>query len=99
MLDKEIGHLLDWYNFQFYNQGDTTYDTYERLFVKANGYFTGTSVGEIAALGVPLQKIVIGKPCTPADATNTGYVSSSSLATFSSQAYTAIGWNAGVMTW
>jgi len=41
----------------------------------------------------------VGKPVTTADATNTGYVSASSLATWFGQAYTDLGWNAGFMVW
>jgi len=40
-------------------------------------------VKEIVALGVPINKIVIGKPCTTGDATNTGYVTDANLATWS----------------
>jgi len=32
---KIVGHLIDWYNVQFYNQGDTEYNTYELLFIDA----------------------------------------------------------------
>lgn len=31
-VDKEVGHLIDFYNVQFYNQGSSTYDSYETLF-------------------------------------------------------------------
>jgi chitinase len=27
-IDKEIGNLIDFYNVQFYNQGNNKYDTY-----------------------------------------------------------------------
>jgi hypothetical protein len=54
---------------------DTTYDTYELLFIDAKyGEWNGTAVKQIAAKGVPLDKIVVGKPVTPADASNTGYI-------------------------
>ena len=41
---NEVGNLIDFYNVQFYNQGNTQYDTYNELFKSANGYFPGTSV-------------------------------------------------------
>jgi len=41
-------------------------------------------VSEIVATGVPIDKIVIGKPCIPADASNTGYVTAANLASFAS---------------
>ncbi len=43
-VDKQVGSLIDFYNIQFYNQGDTKYDTYDTLFIKSGGYFNGTSV-------------------------------------------------------
>ena len=27
-VNQKVGNLIDFYNVQFYNQGDTTYDTY-----------------------------------------------------------------------
>jgi chitinase len=74
------GHLIDFYNIQFYNQGNTTYYTYQRLFIESGGYFPGTSVKEIAEKGVPLNKIIVGKPVNPTDATNTGWMDHSVLA-------------------
>ena len=41
---NEVGNLIDFYNVQFYNQGSTSYDTYDGLFKSAIGYFPGTSV-------------------------------------------------------
>ncbi len=43
-VDKEVGSLIDFYNVQFYNQGDTQYNTYNELFIKATGFFSNTSV-------------------------------------------------------
>ena len=65
---KAVGDLIDWYNIQFYNQGDSSYDTYDTLFVESNGFFTGSSVSEMVANGVEKEKIVVGKPVTQADA-------------------------------
>lgn len=59
---------------QFYNQGDTRYDTYEELFLKATGTFSGTSIQELINRGVPAKKIVMGKPATMGNVMNTGYV-------------------------
>lgn len=41
---RQVGHLINFYNVQFYNQGNTTYDTYHKLFLESGGYFPGTSV-------------------------------------------------------
>ena len=39
----------------------------------------GTSVNEIAAKGIPLSKIAVGKLITQADAANTGFVPAATL--------------------
>jgi len=76
---NSVGNTIDFYNVQFYNQGGTTYNSYETLFKKSNGWSAKTSVSEIVAQGVPANKIVVGKPATAADAYNTGIVSTIDL--------------------
>jgi len=73
-VNNKVGNLIDFYNVQFYNQGDTRYDTYDELFLKATGTFSGTSIKELINRGVPAKKIVMGKPATIGDVMNTGYV-------------------------
>ena len=41
---KAVGNTIDFYNVQFYNQGDTRYDTYNTLFLQSGSTFSGTSV-------------------------------------------------------
>lgn len=55
---------------------ETRYDTYKGLFIDAEfGDWNHTSVKEIHdTLGISYDKLVIGKPVLPKDATNTGYV-------------------------
>lgn len=83
-----MGNLIDFYNVQFYNQGDTKYNSYDELFLKATGFFSGTSVREIIARGVPSNKIVIGKPSAQIDVMNSGLVSISDLGAWTSRAFT-----------
>jgi hypothetical protein len=71
---------MDSYLVQFYNQGSSTYSSYTSLFVTSDGWSVGTSVNEIAAKGIPLSKIAVGKPITQADAANTGFVPVTDLA-------------------
>ncbi|KAJ3058799.1 hypothetical protein HDU99_006648 [Rhizoclosmatium hyalinum] len=97
-VDKQVGNLIDFYNVQFYNQGSTDYADCDGLLNKSIGFFNGTALFEIAAQGVPLNKLVIGKPITPAGATNTGYMAPSLLATCVAQAR-GKGWDAGIMGW
>lgn len=86
--------MIDWYNIQFYNQGDYT-DCNSLLHQSSS--FPAASVFEIAASGVPLNKIVIGKPANTADASN-GYMTPSQLAVCVAQAKQS-GWSAGLSVW
>lgn len=97
-VDAQVGHLIDWYNVQWYNQATSTYDTCQTLLFQANGWATGTSLFELIGRGFAQEKLVIGKPVTTAGATNTGYMDVNTLAGCLSQAK-AKGWNAGVMGW
>ncbi|KAF9509607.1 glycoside hydrolase family 18 protein [Hydnum rufescens UP504] len=99
---KEVGSLIDWYNIQFYNQAcgpfGSDYTNCRGLLTKSSATYPKTSVFEISATaGVPLNKIVIGKPGTKRDA-NTGYIDPNTLAGCMSQG-TAKGWNGGAMAW
>ncbi|KAJ6514092.1 glycoside hydrolase [Mycena vulgaris] len=60
-------------------------------------YNVQSSVFQIAANGVSLNKIVIDKPATAADATN-GFMDPGTFSTCLAQAK-AQGWGAGAMTW
>lgn len=96
-IDQAVGNLIDWYNVQFYNQGSSMYAACTGLLTKSGGAFPGSSVFEINANGVSLNKIVIGKPAVKGDAAD-GYMSPSTLASCLVTAKN-MGWSAGVMTW
>ncbi|EIW77991.1 glycoside hydrolase family 18 protein [Coniophora puteana RWD-64-598 SS2] len=96
-VDKAVGSMIDWYNVQFYNQ-NSDYESCDGLLTKSSSTFPNSSVFEIAKSGVPLDKIVIGKPATQADQTNGGFMSTSALASCIATAK-GKGWNAGVMSW
>eukprot|EP01113_Clastostelium_recurvatum_P033052 TRINITY_DN432_c0_g1_i1.p1 TRINITY_DN432_c0_g1~~TRINITY_DN432_c0_g1_i1.p1 ORF type:complete len:333 (+),score=61.64 TRINITY_DN432_c0_g1_i1:149-1000(+) len=84
---------IDWLLIQFYNNGPA--GTYASIFTSNSG----ASVQEINRnLGIPLNKLVVGKPVLSNDAGG-GYVSPSSLNSFFTQAKSDLGWNAGVMGW
>lgn len=61
--------------------------------------FPGTSVKEIAERGVPIDKIVVGKPVGTSDATNTGYMDKNALCQAVVRANKEGNWRAGVMLW
>lgn len=71
---------MSWYNIQYYNQGGKSYTHCETLLNNGTrAHFPATSIFEIHKEGnIPLDKLVIGKPATPQDATN-GYLSTKGL--------------------
>ncbi|KAG7439951.1 glycoside hydrolase family 18 protein [Guyanagaster necrorhizus] len=93
----DVGNLIDWYNVQFYNQGDTEYTTCSGLLTTSSETWPQTSLFQIANSGVPLEKLVIGKPATAGDA-GSGYMTTSTLATCLQDAKNQ-GWNGGAMVW
>lgn len=46
-----------------------------------------------------MNKLVVGKPVTPSDAGNTGYIDKTDFAAFVKQAKKTYKWDAGVMFW
>jgi len=98
-VDKEVGDKIDFYNIQFYNQGTSSYDSYETLFEKSNGWAIGTSIKEIAKRGVNINKIVVGKPVTQADVVNSGYVPVQSLKQYLQSGIQNSAWKGGIMGW
>lgn len=96
-VNKNVGSLIDWYNVQFYNQGTSEYTTCTGLLTKSSSTWPKTSVFQIAAAGVSLDKLVIGKPATRGDASD-GYMNTTLLSQCVDKAYQK-GWDAGVMVW
>ncbi|KAE9394715.1 glycoside hydrolase [Gymnopus androsaceus JB14] len=96
-VDSTVGSLIDWYNVQFYNQGITEYTTCAGLLTSSSSTWPNSALFQIAASGVPLNKLVIGKPATTGDASN-GFMSTSTLASCLATAKNS-GWNAGAMVW
>ncbi|KZT29059.1 glycoside hydrolase family 18 protein [Neolentinus lepideus HHB14362 ss-1] len=94
----EVGSNIDWYNVQFYNQGTTEYTTCDSLINHSSSTYPGSAVLEIAASGVNMSKIVIGKPAKASGDANNGYIDPSLLAKCLVMAKKQ-GWDAGVMVW
>ncbi|KAJ6591490.1 glycoside hydrolase family 18 protein [Mycena vulgaris] len=90
-----VGNLIDWYNVQFYNQGVTEYTTCANLLTTSSNTWPKTALFQIAASGVPLSKLVIGKPATTGAASN-GFMAAATLAGCLATAKSQ-GWNAGAM--
>jgi len=107
-IDNAVGNDINWYNIQFYNQGSSSYDSFQTLFVTSNGWSTHSSVYQMIngnndmQIKISSDKIVVGKPCSQGDADNTGYVAPNSLETIFNQAIkqsNGVQWNAGFMDW
>ncbi|KAJ7504341.1 glycoside hydrolase family 18 protein [Mycena galericulata] len=94
---ESAGKLIDWYNIQFYNQGDTEYTTCSGLLAQSSSQWPESALFQIAANGVPLTKLVLGKPATT-DAASNGYIEPSVLAGCLETAKSG-GWSAGVSVW
>lgn len=101
---KEVGQEIDYFFAQFYNQG-VCYTTEEGLFTASGpscttggAYYPYTSVKEIADGGIPLTKIVVGKPVDER-AAGSGYVDPATLHTWFQGAGKAINWNTGFGIW
>lgn len=95
-------NAIDFFNIQFYNQGQNCYVSYQGLFKTSSQsntcVFPGTSVQEIQSYGIPYSKLVVGKYLLAGDASN-GMVSAGDLHQYFTQAQNELGWNAGVMCW
>lgn len=79
---------IDFYNIQFYNQGADVYTTCSTLYIDSGIVFPYTSVSQIingeGSSGkntyhpIPYEKVLIGKPIGPTDASN-GYMTPTDL--------------------
>jgi chitinase len=93
---------IDWYNVQFYNQGPQCYVDYTGLFVESDiscPVFPHTSVSEIAAgAGMSVNKVVVGKPITTADA-GSGFLDAGTFGDLLRQAISSGINHGGYMGW
>jgi chitinase len=92
---KEAGDLIDFYNIQYYNQGQGMYEDCTSLFTGGGTTIAGTSVTEIIAAGIPAAKVIVGKPGAAGDASN-GVMDPATLGGCISNSSTKPG---GVMAW
>ncbi|KAJ7623188.1 glycoside hydrolase family 18 protein [Roridomyces roridus] len=92
-----VGNLIDWYNIQFYNQGSKEYVTCSGLLAQSSSTFPQSALFQIAANGVPLSKLVVGKPATSTAASD-GFIAPAALAGCLKTAVNG-GWTGGVSVW
>jgi chitinase len=103
------GSGIDFYNIQYYNQGNSDYIDYNSIFVSDPVFYAAVSQLENASsinssyYNIPLNKIVVGKPSSAAGVTSqNGYVPLSELSDIINQTqikYTSWYENGGVMIW
>lgn len=101
-LKDVFANLVDFYNIQYYNQGNTTYDTYSGLFLDSGSLNPNNAVYQLIGQGIRPEQIVLGKPVTKADAYNSGWVSSEALNKFLLQSVSDSrngGWTPNLMFW
>ncbi|KAH9479370.1 hypothetical protein JR316_0007960 [Psilocybe cubensis] len=96
---NEYQQVLSWkvWRRRLSEKGSSEYTTCTGLLTASSSTWPQSSLFQISANGVPLSKLVIGKPALTSDASN-GFMSTSTLASCVSQAK-AKGWSAGVMVW
>lgn len=100
-----VGDHVHSYLLQFYNQGSSEYTTYTTIFETSDGWSTGSAVNQIAQKGIPLSKLVVGKPVAQKDVVNTGFVDVDTLAAIfrtareSGKVWAELGNVGGVMGW
>lgn len=102
-IEKRTNGIIDYYNIQYYNQGNWEYQSYEdydSLFEEQyNTIQNPTSIQNILKQGVPAQKLILGKPITPKDVNNSGYIPAEKLKSILSEAIDNKIKFGGVMGW
>merc|ERR1712176_440548 len=99
---QNCGDNIDFYNVQFYNQGGSTYNTYDSLFVSSIGWSQNSAVYQIMdgaspeRVTIPASKLVVGKH-TNGDGSS--FIDGASLKTIFNSALVDGRWSAGFMTW
>jgi hypothetical protein len=94
--------VVDWFGVQAYNQGPGCYTSAAGLFTRSGADCPGcpgTSLGEIAGYGVPLNRLVVGKPLVAGVDAGSGWVSAGNLGAYFAQAAAAQGWAGGGFVW
>jgi chitinase len=71
---SDVGHLIDFYNIQYYNQGNNPFESFEEIFLESTPNSPETSVKELLDKDIPIEMLVVGKPGSPEDVYSTGYV-------------------------
>ncbi|WP_299125792.1 glycosyl hydrolase family 18 protein [uncultured Tenacibaculum sp.] len=102
-IERKTNGIIDYYNIQYYNQGNWEYQSYENynsLFeTQYNAVLNPTSILSITKQNVPSHKLILGKPITPEDVNNTGYIPTEKLEAILSKAIDNKIEFGGIMGW
>ncbi|MEX6626172.1 glycosyl hydrolase family 18 protein [Tenacibaculum salmonis] len=102
-IEKKTNGIINYYNIQYYNQGEWEYQSYEdytSLFEEMyNNIENPTAILSIIRQGIPANKLIVGKPITTDDVNNTGYISLENFEDILSTAITNKIPFGGVMGW
>lgn len=93
-VDKQCTSI-DFYNVQCYNQGNDNYNSYQTIFVDSGINLPYSAFNQT---GIPLNKLVMGKPMRQSDA-STGYQSSDVLHQILADANIKSNYIGNIMTW
>ena len=96
---EQVGDLIDFYNIQYFDHGETLYDTYRQLFLSAGPKHRGTAIAQLCKTGIPLHKLIIGKPIAHKGYPHSGYVPAEMLAAMLEEAAEQGLAPGGVMGW
>lgn len=99
-MHKLAGSSISFYNVLFYEQSNfNTYNTSNSLFNTSGGSYTGTSVNEIIAKGIPSSKVVVGKPASITSGDRPSYIDPITLGQAFLTQYNYNKWYTGIMLW
>lgn len=93
---------IDFFNIQFYNQGNDNYNTYEKIFINSGINFPYSSIYEISNQndlinGLPIDKLVYGTYLQSND--GSGFHDPTLIKQYMEQANKDLNWNSGTMLW
>ncbi|KAH7087279.1 glycoside hydrolase, partial [Auriculariales sp. MPI-PUGE-AT-0066] len=97
-INNEVGGLINFYNIQFYNQGDDIYTSCYQIMERSHPAVPNTSVFQMIRNRVPGEKIVVGKPAGAKDASN-GFYSAPALGSCLRKYAGRNGYQGSAMVW
>ena len=99
-INQQVGHLIDFYNVEYYTEEDTEFNTYNQIFIESIGSRGGTAVEQLVSNhGFQRNKIIVGKTASSTGLYNIGCVPPADLGSWTEKHYLDKGWYGGVSFW